>query len=168
MLETVNTTWRTTHWLQLAVQGISDDEVLWYEFVTPLMVVAEGMALSLAKHLLTIWQWSIKVQGQDVCPPTLMAFSIRQFMTQEEAQGNEDNSLWFTAYSHASQRVGEATHGQQWRWPRGKVPEVGVSPLVGAFWEETGIELATSYTRLCWELPPKGVFRRRERGAIPM
>ena len=44
--------------------------------------------------------------------------------------------------------------------------EVGVSPLVRAFWEETGIELATSCTRLCWELLPRGVFRRRERGAI--
>ena len=27
MLETVNPTWRATHWLQLVVQGISDDEV---------------------------------------------------------------------------------------------------------------------------------------------
>ena len=34
------------------------------------------------------------------------------------------------------------------------------------FWEETGVELTTSCTRLCWELPPRGVFRRRERGAI--
>ena len=48
----------------------------------------------------------------------------------------------------------------------GKVPEVGVSPLVRAFWEETGIELAASCTKLCWELPLRGVFRRRERGAI--
>ena len=44
--------------------------------------------------------------------------------------------------------------------------EVGVSPLVRAFWEETGVKLATSCIRLCWELPPRGVFRRRERGAI--
>ena len=54
-LETVDPTWRTTHWLQLAVQGISDDEVPWYEFVIPLMVGTEGAALSLAKHLLTVW-----------------------------------------------------------------------------------------------------------------
>ena len=38
MLETVDPTWRTTHWLQLVVQGISDDEVPWYKFITPLMV----------------------------------------------------------------------------------------------------------------------------------
>ena len=31
MLETVDPTWRTTCWLQLAVQGILDDEVPWYE-----------------------------------------------------------------------------------------------------------------------------------------
>ena len=44
--------------------------------------------------------------------------------------------------------------------------EIGVSPLVRAFWEETGIEFATSCIKLCWELPPWGVFRRRERGAV--
>ena len=37
-LKTIDPTWRTTHWLQLAVQGISDDEVPWYELVIPLTV----------------------------------------------------------------------------------------------------------------------------------
>ena len=111
MLETVNPTWRTTHWLQLVVHGISDDELPWYELITPLMVGAEGMALLLAKHLLTVWQWSIKVQGWDVCPPTLTTLNIRQFMTQEEVLENVDDSLWFVAYSHTLQRVGEAMHG---------------------------------------------------------
>ena len=82
MLETVDPTWRTTHWLQLVVQGILDDEVPWYELVIPMMVGTEGAALSLAKHLLTIWQWSIKVQGQDVCLPAPTALNIGQFMTQ--------------------------------------------------------------------------------------
>ena len=166
MLEMVDPTWRTTHWLQLVVQGISDDEVPWYELVLPLMVGTEGAALSLAKCLLTIWQWSIKVQGQDVFPPAPTALNIGQFMTWEEVLENVDNSLWLAAYSHALQRVGEAVHGQQWQWPRGKVLEVGVSPLVRAFWEETGVELGTSCMKLCWELPPRDVFRRRERGAI--
>ena len=166
MLETVDPTWRTTRWLQLAVQGISDDEVPWFELVIPLMVGAEGTALSLAKHLLAIWQWSIKVQGQDICLPTPMALNIGQFMTQEEMLENVDDSLWFAAYSCTLQRVGEAAHSQWWQWPRGKAWEVGVSPLVRAFWEETGVELATSCTKLCWKLPLRGVFRRRERGAI--
>ena len=48
----------------------------------------------------------------------------------------------------------------------GEAPEVGVSPLVHAFWEETGIELAASCVKLCWELPLRGVFRRRERGLV--
>ena len=56
-------------------------------------------------------------------------------------------------------------HGRQLQWPKGKAWEVGVSPLVRAFWEETGIKLATSCTKVCWELPPRGVFRR-ERGMI--
>ena len=38
MLETVDPTWRTTCWLQLAVQGMSDDKVPWFKFVIPLMV----------------------------------------------------------------------------------------------------------------------------------
>ena len=111
MLETVNPTWRTTHWLQLAVQGISDDEVPWYELVIPLTVRTEGVALSLAKHLLAVWKWSIKVQGWDVCPPAPMALNIGQFMTREEVLEDVDNYLWFMAYSCALQRVREAAHG---------------------------------------------------------
>ena len=166
MLETVDPTWRTTCWLQLVVQGISDDKVPWYELITPLTVGTEGVALLLAKCLLTIWWWSIKVQGRDVCLPAPTVLNIGQFMMREEVLEKVDNFLWFEAYSHALQRVGEATCGQRWQWPKGKAQEVGVSPLVRAFQEETGVELAISCTRLCWELPPRGVFRRRERGTI--
>ena len=67
-LETVDPTWRTTRWLQLVVQGISEDEVPWYEYVMLLTLGAEGAALSLAKRFLAIWQWSLRVQGWDVCP----------------------------------------------------------------------------------------------------
>ena len=97
MLEMVDPTWRANRWLQLVVQGISDDEVPWYEYVIPLMVGTEGMALSLAKRLLTVWQWSIKVQGWDVCLPALMALNIRQFMTREEVLECVDDSPWFAA-----------------------------------------------------------------------
>ena len=109
MPETVDPTWRTTHWLQLAVLGISDDEVPWYKLITPLIVGAKGMALSLAKCLLTIWWWSIKVQGWDIFPPTPTTLNIGQFMTWEEVLENVDDSLWFVAYSHTLQRVREAT-----------------------------------------------------------
>ena len=87
-------------------------------------------------------------------------------MTREEVLEGVDDFLWFLAYCHTLQRVREATHSRQWQWPRGKVPEVGVSPLVRVFWEETGVKLATSCMKLCWELPRRGVFRRRERGAV--
>ena len=87
-------------------------------------------------------------------------------MTWDKVQGDVDNSLWFEAYSHTLQRVREAVHGQQWKRLKGKVWEVKVSPLVRMFWEATGVELATSCTRLCWELPLRGVYRRRERGTI--
>ena len=84
MLEMVDPTWRTTRWLQLVVQGILDEEVSWYEYVALLMTGAKGMALSLAKCLLAIWQWSARVQGQDVCPPALTVLNIGQFMTWDE------------------------------------------------------------------------------------
>ena len=105
------------------------------------------------------------MQGWDICPPTPTVLNIGQFMMQHEVQ-EVDNSLWVEAYSHTLQRVEEAVHSQHWQWPKGKVREVTVSPLVRAFWEETGIEPTASCTRLCWELPPRGVLRRRERGAV--
>ena len=40
------------------------------------------MALSLAKHLLTIWRWSLRVQGWDICPPTPTVLNIGQFIEQ--------------------------------------------------------------------------------------
>ena len=110
-LETIDPTWRTTHWLQLVVQGILDDEVPWAECVIPLTVGTKESAVSLAKCLLAIWRWSIKVQGWDVCPPALTALNIGQFMTWEEVLENVDTSLWLMAYSHTLQRVGEAAHG---------------------------------------------------------
>ena len=76
------------------------------------MVGAEGMALLLAKHLLAIWQWSIKVQGQDVCPPAPTVLNIGQFMAWDEVLEKVDDSLWFEAYSCALQRVREATCSQ--------------------------------------------------------
>ena len=129
------------------------------------MLGAEG-ALSLAKCLLTIWWWSLRVQGRDIYPPTLTVLNIGQFMTRDKVRGEVDNSLWFEVYSRALQRVGEAVRGRRWQWPKGKVREVAVSPIVRAFWEETNIEPATSCTRLCWELPLRAVFRRNERGAV--
>ena len=89
------------HWLQLVVQGISEEEVPWYEYVAPLMMGAEGVALSLAKHLLAIWRWNARVQGQDICPPALTVLNIGQFMMRDEVQGDVNNSLWFEAYFFA-------------------------------------------------------------------
>ena len=52
MLESIDPNWMAAHWLQLAVQGIADDELPWYELVIPLTLGAEGTALPMAKHLL--------------------------------------------------------------------------------------------------------------------
>ena len=165
-LETIDPTWRPTHWLQLVVPGISDDEVPWYELVIPLTAGTEGTALSLAKRLLTAWRWSIKVLGQDICLPALTALNIGQFMTKEEVVEGVDEPLWFMAYSHILQRVGEAAHGWKWECPVGKTPEVRVSPLVHAFWEETGVDLTVACVKLCWEPTPRGIFCKREEDPV--
>ena len=166
MLETVDPTWQMTHWLHMVVQGILDDEVPWYECIAPLTSGAEGTALLLAKSLLPIWRWSLRVQGQDICPPAPTILNIGQFIMWDEVRGDVDNTLWFEVYSHALQRVGEAVCGRQWQWLKGKAREIVVSPIVRAFWEETSMEPAASCTRLCWELQLRAVFRRRERGAV--
>ena len=166
MLETIDPTWRTTHWLQLVVQGISDDKVSWHELVLPLMVGTEGAALSLAKHLLVAWRWSVKVLGWDICPPAPTALNIGQFMTKEEVLEGVDEPLWFAAYSITLQWVGEAARRWKWEWHVGKTPEVRVSPLVHAFWEETGVNLTTACIKLCWEPPPRGIFWKQEEGPI--
>ena len=87
MLESINPHWRATHWLQMAVQGIAEEEVPWYELVTPLTSGAEGAALSLAKCLLVAWRWSMRVRGEDACPPAPTVLNIGQFMTEEETTG---------------------------------------------------------------------------------
>ena len=99
------------------VQGIAEEEVPWYKLVIPLTLGAEGAALSLAKHLLAAWRWSIKVRGEYVCPPAPTVLNIGQFMTEEEMAEGVGEPHWFMAYSHTLQRVGKAAHGQKWEWP---------------------------------------------------
>ena len=120
MLETVDPSWQTTRWLQLVVQGISNDKVPWYECITPLTSGAEGVVLLLTRHLLAFWWWSLRVQGRNVCPPAPMVLNIGQLMMWDEVRGEMDNTLWFEVYSCALQRVGEAVSSRRWRWPKGK------------------------------------------------
>ena len=165
-LESIDPNWRATHWLQLVVQGIAEDKVPWYELVIPLTLGAEGTALSLAKHLLTAWRWSIKVQGEDVCPPAPTALNIGQFMTKEEVVKGVGEPHWFMAYSHTLQWVGEAACGWKWEWPAREALEVKVSPLVRAFWEETGMDLTMACIKLCWEPTLRAIYSKKEEGSV--
>ena len=103
-LECIDSHWRATHWLQVAVQDITEEEVPWYELVTLLMLGMEGVALSLAKHLLAAGQWNIKVCGEDDCPPALTVLNIGQFMTDEETAGGvgEPHLVWWPIPMHCS------------------------------------------------------------------
>ena len=60
-LEEIDPHWRAQWWLQVAAQGIRDEEVPWHELLTPLTSGVEGVAKSLAKHLVAAWWWNIKV-----------------------------------------------------------------------------------------------------------
>ena len=160
MLESINPHWRATHWLQVVVQGIAKEEVPWYKLVIPLTSRAEGAALSLAKHLLALWRWSIKVHGENTCPPTPTILNISQFMTEEEMAGALGEPHWFVAYSRALQWVGKAANGWKWEWPMKEALEVKASPLVCTFWQETSVDLTVASLKLCWE-PLQGSYTAR-------
>ena len=163
-LEDIDPHWRATHWLQGAVQGITDEEVLWYELVTPLTSGVESMALSLAKHLVTVWQWNIKVHGEDDCPPAPSILNIGQFIADEEMAGGVGEPHWFVAYSCTLQWVGKVAHGRKWEWPRRDALEIKASPLVDAFWHKTGVDLTVARVKLCWEPTPRALYHQRDNG----
>ena len=110
-LEEIDPHWRAMWWIQVAIQGIMEEEVLWYKLVTPLTLGAEGMALSLAKHLVTVWQWNIKECGEDDCPPAPSVLNIGQFITDEVVGvWKSHTGLWPTP-----------AHCSRWmRWPTGE------------------------------------------------
>ena len=60
-LEEIDPHWRAQWWLQVATQGITDGEVPRHELLAPLTSGAEGTAKSLAKHLVAMWRWNVKV-----------------------------------------------------------------------------------------------------------
>ena len=124
----------------------------------------EGTALSLAKHLLMVWQWNIKVCREDDCPPAPTILNIGQFITDEEMAGGMGEPHWFMAYSCALQQVGKAACGRKWEWPRREALEIKASPLVHAFWHETGVDLTLASIKLCWEPSPRAVYHQRENG----
>ena len=151
-------------WLQVAVQGIAEEEVPRYELVTPLTSGAEGMALSLAKHLLMAWRWNIKVRREDNCPLALTILNIGQFMTNKEMAGGVREPHWFVAYSHILQQLGEVVCGRKWEWPHREALEVRASPLMHVFWHETCADLTVASLKLCWEPAPRALYWQRECG----
>ena len=87
-----------------------DEEVPWQELLAPLTSGAEGVARSLAKCIVAVWQCNVKVQGEGVCPPAPSTLNIGQFLTDEEAEGGMGEPHWFVAYSCTLQWVGEVAH----------------------------------------------------------
>ena len=53
--------WRAKQWLEVATQGIGDEEVSWHYLLALLMSGPEGTTKALAKCLVATWRWNIKV-----------------------------------------------------------------------------------------------------------
>ena len=147
-LEEIDPHWRAQQWLQVATQGIRDEEALWHELLTPLTSGAEDMAKALTKHLVTVWQWNIRVQGEGMCPPTPSILNIGQFLTDEEAEEGVGEPHWFVAYSRMLHSVGEAAHGRKWEAQRDAL-KIKASLLVHAFWCNTDIDLIMVSIKCC-------------------
>ena len=110
----INASWGAKRWLEVASQGIRDEEVPWHDLLALLMSGAEGTTKALAKCLVAAWRWNIKVQGEGVCPPTPTVLNISQFLTDQEMEGGLGELHWFVAYSHTLQSVGEAACRRKW------------------------------------------------------
>ena len=162
-LEEIDPHWRAQWWLQVAAQGIRDEEVPWHELLTLLTSGAEGVAKSLAKHLVAAWQWNVKVRGEGVCPPAPSALNIGQFLTDEEAEG-----VW---ESHTGSWPTPACCSGWVRWPTeesggqgGKSQRLKPPPLVHAFWHKTDVDLIMVSIKHCWEPAPRTLHHQRENG----
>ena len=57
----IDASWRAKQWLEVAAQGMGDEEIPWHDLLTPLMSGAEGTTKALAKCLVAAWRWNIKV-----------------------------------------------------------------------------------------------------------
>ena len=120
--------------------------------------------MSLAKHLVIVWQWNIKVLGEGECPPTPSVLNIGQFIMDEETARGMGEPHWFMAYSRILQQVGEVAHRRKWEWLRREALEIKTSPLVHAFWHETDVDLTMASVKLCWEPTPRALYHQRVNG----
>ena len=142
---------------------ITDEEVLWHELLAPLTSGAEGVAKSLAKHLVAAWQWNVNVQGEGECLPAPSILNIGQFITDKEAVGGMGEPHWFMAYSHTLQWVGEVACQRKWE-SRREALEIKASPLVCTFWHKTDVDLMMASVKLCWEPAPRALYHQRDNG----
>ena len=148
-LAEIDASWRAKWWLEVAPQGIRDEEVQWHDLLTPLTSGAEGTAKALAKCLVAMWRWNVKVWGEGVCPPAPTVLNISQFLTDQETEGGFGEPDWFVAYLCTLQRVSKAAHRRKWDvWQ--EALEIKASPLVHAFWHKTNVDLMMVSIKHCW------------------
>ena len=136
--------WEPTRWLKGHVKCLTNEDVPWWELVTPMMNGGTRGTKELAKQLLATWQWTFAVSAADFCLPSLSMLNIGQFLDDVK-----DHTAWLLAYAQALQSVGEAAEGRRW-CPNGMHFSVQVSLLVDTFIIETGAELTEMGIVSCW------------------
>ena len=94
----INANWRAKQWLEVATQGIEDEEVLWHDLLTLLTSGPEGTTKALAKCLVAAWRWTLKFEGKECAHPHPWCLtSASSFMTRKQREAGESHiGLWLT------------------------------------------------------------------------
>ena len=153
--------WRATRWLQVAIQGIVDEEVPWYELVTPLTSGDQGW-----REWFCPWPSILLLcgSGTSSCMGRMTAHLLRPssilvsllWMRKQQGAWESHTGLWPTP-----------VHCSGWaRWPMGDDGSgQGGKPWSPAFWHKTGMDLTVASIKLCWEPTPRALYHKRDNGS---
>ena len=153
--------WEVTKWLEVHVDALREEDVLWWQLVAPLMDAGTPGTRELVKYFLAMWQWTVEVAATNFCLPTPTMLNIGQFLDEKLKEG--DRTPWLLAYARTLQHVGEAAEGRTW-CPMGICFTLQVSLLVDAFIKETGAELTELRIASCWNQPAAEVLLQKQDG----
>ena len=101
--------WEVTKWLEVRIETLREEDVLWWPLVGPLMDVGTPGTRELLKCFLAMWQWMVEVATTNFCLPAPTMLNIGQFLDEEPKEG--DHTPWLLAYACVLQHVGEAMEG---------------------------------------------------------
>ena len=83
-----NPMWEVTKWLEVCIETLREEDVLWWPLVVWLMDVGAAGIWELTKHFLTMWQWMVEVAATNFCQPTPTLLNNGQFLDEELEEGD--------------------------------------------------------------------------------